>query len=135
MEIGVGGGCERERAWQGGRGPPLQGQAAWSWEAAGAGVAGEVRVDGRNLCRVDGRSSPILAQQIQGVWKLERTAAAGCGDVHRGLEIQQEIECFGSVATQLLITIRQDLPCEAHFPRGTRAQRLMPNRGCTLTRR
>jgi hypothetical protein len=96
---------------------------AQSWEAARTGFAREIRVEGRDLCRVDGRPIPILAQQIHGVGQLERSAVAGCRVyVDCGLEFQQKIERLGSFAAQPLIAVRQGLPREKHFPGATLAE-------------
>jgi len=80
---------------------------AQSWEAARAGVAREILVEGGDLCRVDGRPIPILAQEIDGVWQFENSAVAGYRvDIDRGLEFQQEIEPLGGFAAQPLIAVR-----------------------------
>ena len=71
----------------------LERHLAQSREEARTGFAPEIRVEGRDLCRVDGRPIPMLAQQIHGVGQLERSAVAGCRvDIDCGLEFQQKIE-------------------------------------------
>jgi hypothetical protein len=93
------------------------------------GLEREVRVEGRDPCRVDGRLIPILAQQIHGVGQIERSAVAGCHvDIDRGLEFQQKIERLGSFAAQPLISVRQGMPHKGHSPRASPAERATPKR-------